>query len=193
MQQDFVPGLDLSVHFTATKVGRYEIVCTQLCRSGLLQVGHVQPNSTIGCEASGYAVRTVRSCCGGEISRGDLCTRSAPSHAEHHAPPTSFIRETRFQRWTIRSSGRVLRAGPDRRAGWHVSFLVDCAPPGMDQLCDSGAAFAHQERCSRRRDDAGVSIDDHARHDHGLFCAYHGAFVALVIFLPRTCPFRAST
>jgi len=34
MQQDFVPGLDLSVHFTATKVGRYEIVCTQLCGLG---------------------------------------------------------------------------------------------------------------------------------------------------------------
>src|ERR1700678_2506004 len=31
VQQDFVPGLDLSLHFTATKVGKYEIVCTQLC------------------------------------------------------------------------------------------------------------------------------------------------------------------
>jgi len=28
VQQDFVPGLDLSIHFTATKIGRYEIVCT---------------------------------------------------------------------------------------------------------------------------------------------------------------------
>lgn len=34
IQQDFVPGLDLAVHFTATKVGRYEIVCTQLCGLG---------------------------------------------------------------------------------------------------------------------------------------------------------------
>jgi cytochrome c oxidase subunit II len=34
IQQDFVPGLDLSVHFTATQVGRYEIVCTQLCGLG---------------------------------------------------------------------------------------------------------------------------------------------------------------
>jgi len=34
LQQDFVPGLDLSVHFTATKIGRYEIVCTQLCGLG---------------------------------------------------------------------------------------------------------------------------------------------------------------
>src|SRR5208282_1119611 len=34
VQQDFVPGLDLSMHFTATKVGRYEIVCTQLCGLG---------------------------------------------------------------------------------------------------------------------------------------------------------------
>jgi cytochrome c oxidase subunit 2 len=34
IQQDFVPGLDLSVHFTAKKVGKYEIVCTQLCGLG---------------------------------------------------------------------------------------------------------------------------------------------------------------
>ncbi len=34
VQQDFVPGLDLMLHFTATKVGRYEIVCTQLCGLG---------------------------------------------------------------------------------------------------------------------------------------------------------------
>jgi cytochrome c oxidase subunit II len=34
VQQDFVPGLDVSVHFTATKIGKYEIVCTQLCGLG---------------------------------------------------------------------------------------------------------------------------------------------------------------
>jgi cytochrome c oxidase subunit 2 len=34
LQQDFVPGLDLSLHFTATEIGRYEIVCTQLCGLG---------------------------------------------------------------------------------------------------------------------------------------------------------------
>src|ERR1700683_2498214 len=34
VQQDFVPGLDVSVHFTANKVGKYEIVCTQLCGLG---------------------------------------------------------------------------------------------------------------------------------------------------------------
>ncbi len=34
VQQDFVPGLDLMVHFTATKPGKYEIVCTQLCGLG---------------------------------------------------------------------------------------------------------------------------------------------------------------
>src|SRR5438270_5686356 len=34
VHQDFVPGLDLSMHFTATKIGRYEIVCTQLCGLG---------------------------------------------------------------------------------------------------------------------------------------------------------------
>lgn len=34
LQQDFVPGLDIPVHFTATKTGKYEIVCTQLCGLG---------------------------------------------------------------------------------------------------------------------------------------------------------------
>jgi cytochrome c oxidase subunit II len=34
VHQDFVPGLDLSIHFTATTIGRYEIVCTQLCGLG---------------------------------------------------------------------------------------------------------------------------------------------------------------
>jgi cytochrome c oxidase subunit II len=34
VQQDFVPGLDIPVHFTATKIGKYEIVCTQLCGLG---------------------------------------------------------------------------------------------------------------------------------------------------------------
>jgi cytochrome c oxidase subunit 2 len=34
IQQDFVPGLDLSLHFTATQTGKFEIVCTQLCGLG---------------------------------------------------------------------------------------------------------------------------------------------------------------
>ena len=34
LQQDFVPGLDLSLHFTTTKTGKYEILCTQLCGLG---------------------------------------------------------------------------------------------------------------------------------------------------------------
>jgi cytochrome c oxidase subunit II len=34
VHQDIVPGLDLSVHFTAVKPGKYEIVCTQLCGLG---------------------------------------------------------------------------------------------------------------------------------------------------------------
>jgi cytochrome c oxidase subunit II len=34
VHQDFVPGLDLTIHFTATKIGKYEIVCTQLCGLG---------------------------------------------------------------------------------------------------------------------------------------------------------------
>jgi cytochrome c oxidase subunit 2 len=34
IQQDFLPGLDLAIHFTATRTGRFEIVCTQLCGLG---------------------------------------------------------------------------------------------------------------------------------------------------------------
>lgn len=34
IQQDFVPGLVIPIHFTATQTGRYEIVCTQLCGLG---------------------------------------------------------------------------------------------------------------------------------------------------------------
>jgi cytochrome c oxidase subunit 2 len=34
IHQDFVPGLDLAVHYTATQVGKYEIMCTQLCGLG---------------------------------------------------------------------------------------------------------------------------------------------------------------
>jgi cytochrome c oxidase subunit 2 len=34
LQQDFVPGLVIPLHFTATKTGKYELVCTQLCGLG---------------------------------------------------------------------------------------------------------------------------------------------------------------
>ncbi|HEY2548225.1 MAG TPA: hypothetical protein VGI46_19290 [Candidatus Acidoferrum sp.] len=34
VQQDFVPGLDIPLNFTATQTGKYEIVCTQLCGLG---------------------------------------------------------------------------------------------------------------------------------------------------------------
>ena len=34
VQQDFVPGLDIPLHFTATQTGKFEIVCTQLCGLG---------------------------------------------------------------------------------------------------------------------------------------------------------------
>jgi cytochrome c oxidase subunit 2 len=34
LQQDFVPGLVIPLHFTATQVARKEIVCTQLCGLG---------------------------------------------------------------------------------------------------------------------------------------------------------------
>lgn len=34
IHQDFVPGLDLQLHFTANKIGKYEIVCSQLCGLG---------------------------------------------------------------------------------------------------------------------------------------------------------------
>jgi cytochrome c oxidase subunit II len=34
IQQDFVPGMVIPLHFTATQTGRYELVCTQLCGLG---------------------------------------------------------------------------------------------------------------------------------------------------------------
>ncbi len=34
VQQDFVPGMIIPIHFTATQTGRFEIVCTQLCGLG---------------------------------------------------------------------------------------------------------------------------------------------------------------
>jgi len=34
VQQDMVPGMHIPVHFTPTKVGRYEIACSQLCGLG---------------------------------------------------------------------------------------------------------------------------------------------------------------
>ena len=34
LQQDAVPGLIVPIHFTAEKIGQYEIVCTQLCGLG---------------------------------------------------------------------------------------------------------------------------------------------------------------
>jgi cytochrome c oxidase subunit 2 len=34
VQQDFVPGIVIPLHFTATQIGKHEIVCTQLCGLG---------------------------------------------------------------------------------------------------------------------------------------------------------------
>jgi cytochrome c oxidase subunit II len=34
IQQDFVPGIEIPIHFTPTKTGDYQIVCTQLCGLG---------------------------------------------------------------------------------------------------------------------------------------------------------------
>ncbi len=34
LQQDAVPGMVIPIHFTADRIGRYEIVCTQLCGLG---------------------------------------------------------------------------------------------------------------------------------------------------------------
>lgn len=34
IQQDMVPGMQIPVHFTPTRIGKYEIACTQLCGLG---------------------------------------------------------------------------------------------------------------------------------------------------------------
>ena len=38
IQQDFVPGMVIPLHFTAIRTGKYEIVCTQLCGLGHYQM-----------------------------------------------------------------------------------------------------------------------------------------------------------
>jgi cytochrome c oxidase subunit 2 len=34
MKQDLVPGMEIPIHFTATKIGRYELACAELCGLG---------------------------------------------------------------------------------------------------------------------------------------------------------------
>ena len=34
LQQDAVPGMVIPIHFTANQIGRYDVVCTQLCGLG---------------------------------------------------------------------------------------------------------------------------------------------------------------
>ncbi len=34
LKQDLVPGMEIPIHFTATKTGTYEIICSQLCGLG---------------------------------------------------------------------------------------------------------------------------------------------------------------
>lgn len=34
LKQDLVPGMEIPIHFTATRTGKYEIVCSQLCGLG---------------------------------------------------------------------------------------------------------------------------------------------------------------
>jgi cytochrome c oxidase subunit 2 len=34
LKQDLVPGMEIPIHFTATKTGRYEIACAELCGLG---------------------------------------------------------------------------------------------------------------------------------------------------------------
>ena len=31
LKQDLVPGLVIPIHFTATKIGKYELMCAELC------------------------------------------------------------------------------------------------------------------------------------------------------------------
>jgi cytochrome c oxidase subunit 2 len=34
IQQDIVPGMQIPLHFTPTKIGKYDITCNQLCGLG---------------------------------------------------------------------------------------------------------------------------------------------------------------
>ena len=81
VHQDFVPGLDLSLHFTATKIGKYEIVCTQLCGLGhynmkaYLEVMSQQDYRRLAEEAGGTPVSALPRSRGERILlRWDPCT-----------------------------------------------------------------------------------------------------------------------
>ena len=63
IQQDFVPGLDLSIHFTATKIGKYEIVCTQLC--GL---GHYNMKAYLECDSQEDFDNWMKTASGGAVA-----------------------------------------------------------------------------------------------------------------------------
>ncbi len=166
VQQDFVPGLDLSLHFTATKIGRYEIVCTQLCGLGhynmkaYLSVYVPGRLRRLAEEAGGIAVaRIVRA--SNALGRASLievnqCTTYRHSGA-HHAPPTGLHPEARLQPRPQSDRQAVLRPGLGGGARGDGPFLADAHPPGLDESRHSRPASALQDRRPRRRDDAGVS------------------------------------
>ena len=106
VQQDFVPGLDVSLHFTATKIGRYEIVCTQLCGLGhynmkaYLDVMSQQDFDDWLKKEAGNAVavpaRTMRGWMETSLLEVRQMHDMSAHAAQHHAPPTSFIRKHVF-------------------------------------------------------------------------------------------------
>ena len=108
LQQDFVPGLDIPVHFTATQTGKFEIVCTQLC--GL---GHYNMRAYLQVMTASDYDRLAKSP-GGPIdaidwAHAELKNSSARSRGSHmpdasahpaaahqHTAPTGFIRKHIF-------------------------------------------------------------------------------------------------
>jgi cytochrome c oxidase subunit 2 len=64
LQQDAVPGMMIPIHFTATKIGEYAIVCTQLC--GL---GHNKMNSNLHVVAAADYRTAIA---GGDAAAGSL-------------------------------------------------------------------------------------------------------------------------
>ena len=182
VHQDFVPGLDLSIHFTATQVGKYEIVCTQLCGLGhynmkaYLEVMSPGRLRQLAETAGGIAVAVSPAINLDHYISFEVSTMHDMS--AHAAPrsPDQLHSEARLQPRPQSHRQTVLRAGLGRGLRRNVSLLAHAHPSGIRQFRHSRPAPALEEWRPGRRHDARVlsATDDHARHDHGLLCAHHG-------------------
>ena len=172
IQQDFVPGLDLAVHFTATKVGKYEIVCTQLCGLGhynmkaYLNVMSPEPDfdkwlKDQEARSSNSAQDAVRIAVAREL--GQLSTCEVLQMQETFSPtgsctcsPGRVYPEACFQSGSQGHRETVLRLALVAVFIGMGLLLVDAHPHGLAQCQDSWPGVALESRRAGRRDDPGI-------------------------------------